>query len=141
MNTKRNYLFSFIFIAVALMSRTSFAATTQKDQKCAELIKECFAYGDDERSHCFYTAANHSFCSESPLAKIAMRRWELLPSGYSVEEGAHALTGPKLVDRQCIANFDSTWSAKLIKGELKTEQLAQKLDECQKPSVMELMHP
>lgn len=141
-------------LALLLTATASFAATegvvpsaknlSQNPAQCAQLAKECFAYTDNERENCFYVAGNHSFCAETELGELILKRWSMAPSQPKPDNTAYSLLGPELVNRECLTNFDNELSSLLIKGEnfpIQTSQLSNKLDSCQQPPAVEILRP
>ena len=107
---------------------------------CRELVKECFSYKGDVRSHCFYTAGSHAFCKGSPLGKLAMNRWVLSGRPFELQD-APALLGPDIIDQTCLDNFDNLLSGDLIKknpSPSEVKNLSSQLEKCQPPFEMQL---
>ena len=147
MKTFRRIVASFLFVAVIgeTFSSAAFADKLVVDSpiKCAELIKECFSYGEDQREQCFGTSASHTFCAGIELGSLARQRWQLspvIPHGID----ASGLVGPQLVDRQCLNNFDNQMSGALVKGEISEQSvriLAVALENCKIKPTNELLRP
>ncbi len=119
------------------------AAGGAATDRCAELLKECFAYGAIEKSSCFTVSANHPFCTETDLGRLAAKRFAMSPQHDGRATGP-ALTGPQLVDGDCVANFDSQWSGYLISGNTTREtvrQLDAVLDGCTRAATNEIFRP
>ncbi|MBN8550465.1 MAG: hypothetical protein J0M12_14215 [Deltaproteobacteria bacterium] len=115
------------------------------DRQCADLVKECFAYSDSERSDCFHSAGTHSFCAGSALGDLAMKRWSMSSNQNPTLDQAPALLGPKVVDGDCVSNFDNKWSGALVQGAISadaTTQLTQTLNACNRSELpSDLMRP
>lgn len=112
--------------------------------KCTDLVKECYAYGQQERSNCFYTAANHPFCANSKLADLIVKRWSMAPTTNAPADNYAALVGPELVDRECVNNFDGTLSGMLVNGALTNDaikSLNTQLDACRADQQIDLSRP
>ena len=119
-------------------------AVQAEDQRCVDLVKECFAYLKSDRDTCFKVVSKHSFCAGSPIAPLASKRWELSPILPSGVEMGPAFLGPQLVDQACLANFDNTWSAALVQGNVSAgsvEMLGTTLANCAKVPASEIVHP
>ena len=117
-------------------------ATSQK--QCAALIEECFAHADPGRSECYYSASKHPFCEGSTLGMLAIKRWSMGPDRAHGEANPLALMGPRLVDRECLANFDSRWSAHLLENDYSEQtasQLSETLNGCARELSIELTRP
>jgi len=122
---------SFAFVAIILCAFNAQAATSER--QCADLIKECFAYSGNERSDCFHAAGGHSFCTGSALGDLAMKRWSMSPIQNPALEQSPAFLGPKVVDGECIRNFDNNWSGALVSGTFSVEankNLVETLNSC-----------
>lgn len=112
--------------------------------RCADLIKECFAYGPNERSTCFYTAAHHPFCNNTKLAELAMERWAISPVGPAPDDKTSALLGTELVDNACVDNFDNSWSSLMVNGEMTKEDfasLSSSLERCRASQPVDISRP
>ena len=124
-----------IILAALTMSTTAVAENGRPASKgaCAELIKECFAYRGDEQTTCFSASSRHPFCQGSELGSLAAKRYTMTPSVAPGEENAPGFLGPNLIDKDCLANFDSQFSAALINGSTSADgilQLSHALDSC-----------
>ena len=113
-------------IASADTAIVSAAPTFNKD--CNNQIKECFMQSGAQRSECFYLASQRQGCQKSTLGDLLNQRWSMTPDSELHEEnsseGTSALMGPRLIDSTCIENFDSQWSAALMRGNLSETQVA-----------------
>jgi hypothetical protein len=139
-----------LFAAATLLvsSATAFAeakkSTVAAERQCADLIKECFAYSGTERSDCFHAAGTHSFCSRSTLGNLAMKRWSMSPVQNPSLDSSPALLGPKVVDGDCIYNFDNNLSGALVKGDYSAEAIKKfsaTLDTCNREMPTDFMRP
>lgn len=116
----------------------------QYSEQCADQIKECFASTETERSGCFFTSAQHPFCEGTALGKLSYQRWSMSPNKPGGLEVAPEFLGPRLVNGECLKNFDSEWSSALIKGGLtqkRMDELSAALEACAKDVSNELMRP
>ncbi|WKZ56149.1 MAG: hypothetical protein QY326_05260 [Bdellovibrionota bacterium] len=77
---------------------------------CEQIMQECFAENGVSRSQCLNAAARHSVCAHSDLRHLAAERWAIAPE----QNQAPAFTGPQIVDKSCLENFDNKWSSMLI---------------------------
>lgn len=134
-------------LTVASADSRSLGATglgdNRPNDRCAELIKECFAYNGNEKSSCFNVSAKHPFCVGTELGALAGKRWTMSPQ-TDFRDAPPALTGPQFIDGECIANVDSQWSGHLIGGTLTREaihQLETTLDSCAKAPANEIFRP
>ncbi|RMG42615.1 MAG: hypothetical protein D6719_06070 [Candidatus Dadabacteria bacterium] len=142
-----------VSLAIVSFSLTTFSvaraeigtSTPQEPvSQCSELIKECFVSSDTERTNCFYSSATHPFCEGTALGKLAFKRWAMSPDRSSGKQPPPALLGPQLVDKNCLMNFDNSWSSALVKGGLgqaRIKSLDQKLESCRKEISIELTRP
>ena len=111
--------------------------------RCAELVKECYANGTSEKSSCFHVSSQHPFCADTELGLLVGKRWTMSPQ-TDFRDAPPALTGPQFVDGSCIANFDSQLSGHLIGGTLSreaTRHLETTLDGCAKAPANEIFRP
>lgn len=118
--------------------------TNGSQRQCADLIKECFAYSDEERSDCFHAAGAHSFCAGSSLGTLAMKRWSMSPVRNPALDTAPAFLGPQVVDGECVNNFDNNWSGALVKGDYSADSLQSfetTLDSCNRKMPVDMMRP
>lgn len=136
---------AFIFIALGTASaETKKIAAPTVNNRCVDLVKECFAYADDARSDCFHASGTHSFCNGTALGTLAMKRWSMSSVQNPSLESAPALLGPRLVDGDCVNNFDNKWSSELVKGDVSTDSvkaLTASLDACNRQVPFDLMRP
>ncbi len=136
-------------LVTCFVTHPSFAETKRtvapgRDSRCVDLLKECFAYSDDERSDCFHASGTHSFCAGADLGTLAMRRWSMSPVQNPSLESAPALLGPRLIDGECVNNFDNKWSAELVNGDITADSvraLTATLNSCNRQAPFELMRP
>lgn len=126
------------------LAETKGSAAPSAEGRCSELIKECFAFADNARSDCFHAAAGHTFCSGSNLGTLAMKRWSMSPVQNPALESAPAFLGPRLIDGDCVNNFDNKWSGLLVKGDVSSDSikaLNATLDTCNREVSNELSRP
>lgn len=91
--------------------------------KCAELVRECFSYEGVERSTCFHASAKHSFCVSGALGNLARLRWEMSPIQHQGLEDASALSGPRVLDSECIKQFDTQLSSSMLSAAITEKQI------------------
>lgn len=97
---------------------------------CEELITACFVSAPDERDGCIQSAAAAHACRSSQLHDLVAKRAQL-----SLIDQGPAFLGPQTVDRRCLAQFDTAWSAALVNGAVTTASaasLSAALDDCAK---------
>lgn len=126
---------AFLALASGAVAQTS---------KCNDLVKECYAYNQDERSNCFYTAANHPFCANSKLGDLVAKRWSMAPATNLPSDSYDALVGPELVDRTCVENFDGSLSGMLVNSVISNESikiLTAQLESCRTAKQIDLSRP
>jgi hypothetical protein len=105
---------------------------------CQELITACFVSAPDERDGCIQSAAAAHACRSSELHDLVEKRAQL-----SLIDQGPAFLGPQTVDRRCLAQFDTRWSAALVNGALTSASaasLSAALDECSKLEAPALPH-
>ena len=116
--------------------------TTSLGDPCTSLLKECFNYGENEFSQCLFSSGHHPFCEGLELGDLALKRFAT--SATQTDPETEALLGPSLVDQQCLTNFDSQFSAELIRGSLSNERvrsLTQSLERCRRTPTEPLFRP
>lgn len=114
------------------------------ESSCAELVRECFAYSNVDRSRCFYAAAAHSFCRGTATGGLSFKRWRMTPGRVLGDETSYSLLGPQMVDSECLANFDNLWSAELLQDKFSLEKLLRlegRLEACRRPPANEILRP
>lgn len=110
---------------------------------CTELVKECFAYGGEEFTNCLFTSGHHPFCGNTQLGSLVLKRWGFTPSSTG-RENAPAFTGPQLIDRDCVKNFDGQLSGILTRGDVSAELLTNLdgvLNSCNREAPVDLTRP
>lgn len=128
-------------LLTAVLAFSTFGATANAEtasSPCSTLVKECFAYSDssgkgDAQTKCFYEKGIDPVCQGTPLGSLVMHRWGMSASATLANDGADLLTGPAMVDQDCLDQFDSTLSARMIQDELSREAIAslrEALDKC-----------
>ena len=149
-----NYVRSAIVIVTIVIVTTviaplaaSFAApATYAEEKasCQELIKDCFASATEQRDSCLQTVATNTSCASSDLGELVTKRAHFSSSNQLSQDQGPAFLGPRIIDRRCVTNFDTAWSAALVKGTLSKESLdslTAALDECAAPDTQSIPHP
>jgi hypothetical protein len=139
MALRTNYFFALIAICGVVSDSAALQA-----QSCSDTIKECFAYTDAERDRCFKQAGDSPACADSLEGSLARRRAQFSPLLPSDSATGPSFLGPQLVDRACIAKFDSAWSGALVKGTLSQEtaaNLTSSLDRCAYNQASDVMRP
>lgn len=106
--------------AIVFLCATPFAVrAAQTAPSCEQVLQECFAFNEKARAACIDKASKNESCTDSALSTLARERWAISPQ----EQAAPALTGPQLVDRSCLENFDNRWSSMLIAKEITNEEV------------------
>ena len=107
----------FLFSAPAFAEDVELTSPPEPLAQCARLVNECF--GDNEESetaNCLFSSAKHPFCKGTSLGRITYQRWLMSPVRVGgIEEGAPSFLGPKLVDQECLKNFDTFFVSSLVK--------------------------
>lgn len=131
--------YGYLLASIIACTPLTFAqAEVAAPQSCTAVVKECFAYDDDsgrgdEKTKCFYEKASSPECSGTPLGSLVMHRWGMSASASFASDGADLLTGPAMIDQDCLDKFDSTLSSKLVQGEVPREAIStlrEGLDKC-----------
>lgn len=138
------YRFLSIFTCFFFFANFSQAEQEYTVSQCSSLIKECFALSDEGRSNCFFSYAHHPFCEGTSIGKLSFKRWSMSSSPRSNASTSPGLLGPKLIDKQCISNFDNKFSVLLLGDSITNEQierLVPDLDSCITEISIELSRP
>ncbi|NDC38417.1 MAG: hypothetical protein EBZ48_10240 [Proteobacteria bacterium] len=110
---------------------------------CDDLVKECFAYVSEQFTTCLRASSSHPFCARSSIGELITHRWQIAPSSPELD-AAPALTGPRLINRECLDKFDSQLSAHLGTETLTHDvivMLGKLLASCQQDPSNELLRP
>lgn len=129
----------YIALTITLVASTAVPpVVAAPSNTCEELITACFVSAPDERDGCIQSAAAAHACRSSELHDLVEKRAQL-----SLIDQGPAFLGPQMVDRRCLAQFDTTWSAALVNGALtraSTASLSATLEECSKVEAPALPH-
>lgn len=135
--------FAIPYSVLALMATMS-CSSAQETDRCIELVKECFAYSGQERDACFRASAEHTFCEGTETRALAAMRSQFSLLNPDRSEVAPSFVGFQLIDRVCLANFDSTLSGALIKGAPSRETyaaLGSELQRCAHSPASDVIRP
>ncbi len=113
-------------------------------ESCLDDVRQCLALTGGEKDHCFQSVAARPACSGSGVGRLAERRSQFSTSVPNGAEAGPSFLGPQLIDKACLANFDSAWSAALVKGSPSPEtyaSLTTSLDRCARGQASEMIHP
>ena len=115
---------------------------------CVDLVKECFAYGTEARSECFYRSSNHSSCRGSTLSEIVLKRWALTPSEAAPDNHTLNFVGTQLMNNDCVEQFDSRLSSWIVqasdvttRNDSELKELSNFLSSCDSPDAASLSRP
>jgi hypothetical protein len=132
----RNYMnYSRYTIASSAIFLTLFGLSAQAEPatSCQELVQECLVSASEHRDSCLQTVAAHSLCTASPLGVLVAKRAQFTGIQLPSDEQGPAFLGPQIINRRCVDNFDTAWSAALVKGPLSQDtinRLSRSLEEC-----------
>ena len=110
---------------------------------CGDLVRECFAYSGQHFENCIHVSSDHPFCERTALGGLIQKRWQMAPSQPSLD-GVPGFLGPRMVNRECVKNFDIQLSARLGSGDLTNEvvqSLTQSLNACSQEVPADLLRP
>lgn len=139
-----NYIHRTIIIATVVAGFSASVLHAEDSVSCQESIKDCFVSANDQRDSCLQTVATHATCTGSELGTLVTKRSQFPSIKQNIQDQGPAFLGPQILDRRCVANFDTAWSAALVKGSLSTEtvtSLTAALDECVASDVPSIPHP
>jgi len=128
-----NYLHRSIIAAALVTCCACPDAYAEANDTCQDLVKACFASALDQRDDCIQTVAANSLCASAQLGALVSKRAQFGDTRLVSEDQGPAFLGPQLIDRRCVSNFDTAWSAALVKGPLSPEKissLSKALEEC-----------
>ncbi len=134
----------YLLLLLTLLMPALASAREPGTRSCADTVKECFVSSHEDRSKCFLEASKGPSCTHTPLGDLTARRWAMLPSEPTGTEVAPSSTGPQLVDKLCVENFDNEWSSVLLQGPLTGEMLQKlnaKLASCVQVEQKNLLRP
>lgn len=116
----KNYLIVFLtFFHITSVAHADIITNTKNEinPKCVEALKQCLVETNEKKDVCIGETSENAACEGTLLGSIAMKRSALLP----VEP---AFTGPAMVSKECIANFDNKLSSTLLKGAPTREEIS-----------------
>lgn len=140
---RMNYLYRIIIVATLVGNLSAPETYAEDTASCQELIQDCFAAAAEQRDTCLQTVATNVSCTSSDVGALVTKRAQFSTMKLVPDQGP-AFLGPQIIDRRCVTNFDSTWSAALVKGPLSKERLASlsaALDECAASDIQSIPHP
>lgn len=110
------------------------------DSACQEQAKECLTRSGADRESCL----NRITCSDATLGALLGKRVQFAASSSQDAIEGPAFLGPQIVDRRCVANFDSALSAALIRGRISAETIEAlnvSLDQCSRSYAPDITRP
>jgi hypothetical protein len=136
LKTVTKFCSAFIACALLLATRPCLA----EGPPCEEQAKECLTRSGTARETCL----NRIACSQATFGSLLSKRTQLAPSTAQDNLEGPAFLGPQIIDRRCVANFDSALSAALIKGPISAEgveALSVSLDQCLRSYAPDITRP
>jgi hypothetical protein len=131
-------------VASAAPSKAARVADPAKEKACVDVVRNCFARAGQDRSSCFYSSSRNVQCEGTDTGRLSYKRWALDPVPAGNAEPPPAFMGPRLVDQECVSNFDNRWSSMLIKSDeavASTPQLEAQLESCYKTVSIDIARP
>ncbi len=116
-----------------VVSTFGLLAHAESVSSCEERIQDCLVSASEQRNSCLQTAAASVACTSSRIGTLVTKRAHFTGLQLSPEDQGPAFLGPQIINRRCVDNFDSAWSASLVKGAISQEtinRLTASLDEC-----------
>ncbi len=132
-------LFTLLFFAIPAIAEINISDDIETPPEplaqCARLVHGCFGENEGEsRSNCLFSTSKHAFCQGTKLGKLIYRRWIMSPIRIGgVDEQVPGFLGPKLVDQDCLNNFDNFFVSSLVNGqelEVQLDSLSETLSAC-----------
>lgn len=102
--------------------------------QCRALVQDCLLEGEPKRTNCFFSSGMHPFCAGTDLGKLSIKRFQIGNIDTSMAHDSGAVESGQLVDRECIARFDTNLLSRLVPGDVsgsKVELLREELSKCQ----------
>lgn len=128
-----NYSRFVIAAAGAIVCATSVVSQAEPVVSCQEMIKACFLASTEQRDSCIQTAAASSACETEAIGTLVEKRAQFTGLQQLSEDQGPAFLGPQIINKRCVDNFDTSWSAALVKGPLTNDSIqrfSQALDAC-----------
>ena len=138
----RRYLLPTVLVFLA--GFTSPANESDTSSECLELVKECFSFADESRDSCFQRASRNEACQSDALGLLAAKRAAFSSIAPSLGDGLTVPQEARLVDRECVLNFDNFLLSNLVNGPITSETLGSLNDVligCAKSSSHDIMRP
>jgi len=136
LKTVTKFCSAFIACALLLAARPCLA----EGPPCEEPAKECLTRSGTARETCL----SRIVCSQATFGSLLSKRTQFAPSKAQESLEGPAFLGPQIIDRRCVANFDSALSAALIKGPISAEgveALNVSLDQCLRSYAPDITRP
>ena len=128
-----NYSRFVIAAAGFIVCMPSLVSQAETVVSCQEMVKACFVSATEQRDSCIQTAAASSACESSEIGALVKKRAQFTGLQQSSEDQGPAFLGPQIINRRCVNNFDTAWSAALVQGPLTNDSISrfsQALDTC-----------
>lgn len=124
----------FVIVAVGcLASASSVVSQAEQATSCQELVKACFVSAIEQRDSCIQSVATSAACESSDFGALVRKRAQFTGLQHLSEDQGPAFLGPQIINRRCVDNFDTAWSAALVKAPPTTEAIksfSKALDGC-----------
>lgn len=78
------------------------------------------------------------------MSQLIAKRSQFSEINQPTHDQGPAFLGPQLINRTCVTNFDTAWSAALVNGPLSKQTIAglsATLDECAMPEAQSIPRP
>lgn len=141
---RMNYRRRVIATTAILTGMCGTSAYAEPAHSCQELIQDCLVSVAERRDSCIQKVAAHSLCASSNLGALISKRAQFTGVQLSPDEQGPAFLGPQIINKRCVDNFDTAWSAALVKGSLSLDtinRLSKSLDECSDSGDLKLPRP
>lgn len=139
-----NFQYKTLLLVTVLATGAITAAHAAPNDACQDLVKDCFVEALEQRDACIQTVSTNSLCLSSEFGTLVKKRAQFSDGQPSVDDQGPAFLGPQMINKRCVSNFDTTWSAALVKGPLSADKistLSKALDECVTPESKGLPRP
>lgn len=128
-------------LIVAMPFMRSASATSHAS--CEEALKECLVQTLEQRELCLSSSVTTALCSQSNLLELLNTRVSFSSVDTHDAEGP-AFLGPKVIDKNCVAHFDTALTGALVKGPLSADAVTSfelSITSCAKRETPELTRP
>ncbi|MCI5064618.1 hypothetical protein MRY87_02710 [bacterium] len=106
-----------IFITTCFIRPVMAETVGEPLAQCTSLVSKCFEERrEDEKANCLFSSSQHPFCKGTALGHLTHKRWIMSPVAIGgIDPEAPSFMGSKLVDSECLSDFDAYFMSSLVK--------------------------